>query len=1059
MKKKLLNTTAKFFKIFIIAILAILLFFSWQLYRNGINLSFVTAIAERALNPDDSEYTISLGNVQFSFVHRAVPIALKVYDVSVFDKSGHKAASIEELTTYLSASALLHGVVAPSEIVLHKPKISMFVDKSGSIGIGFNENKKSNDILSEEQLSLSASDLDNVQMLYNILDFDESAFGRYSYLTKLNVVEGSLFFREDATKTFWFFPKINLNLARVDEDITVDGSLDLLQKNKKMAHIKLDAFAEKNKMRAKAYVMNFILPDRVADFILAETRVTMPLNGEMSMVIDLDKSKPVSSILLRLDELNFSFSGDKGALVLPDPIFARYDVKNFLIEGYAKNGLKDVKLSKITAKTETGASAWGEADIINLDKVVLFDFSENLIMDFNLHAKDITISALKDYWPASLGPATHEWVSENISEGMVESGSFNLVFERNEQGDIEATKTDGTVNIKNATVRYIETLPVITDAKGHLNITKDDVRIIIENGNSLGLKLYFADLYFYDIWEHQEQAKMLIRVKGSLPDALKLLDMPPFGFITDLDVNVKEVEGEANTTLDLAFPLRKDLTVDKVKLDVKADVKAKRFFVEDYSLFDADMSIDVDNRKMLLEGNGVLHNAKTVFSWEEVFKGEKAGSVFNIEMLLDTAARKEFGLNIYPFDENGLDGLTKINMTSKMDRQDNEEITISADLTSAVLRNDIIGLSKDRNIPATVEAKVKRVKEKIKSVPKFSLNAGRKTAITGSVEFDDNGKPAKINLDKLKLQGTDLVAKIAFYDSYADVNVKGAYFNAERLIDSLTKGSGKDNSGGFDTPLQIQAKLDEVWLSEKGNIHNVDLNFFFDKKGQKYGLLTANAVTGQKLKITAGKATNGKTKIVMESDDAGAVLKALDITSNIRGGVMRGYAYMDDDFNLEGKAIVKNFTLVKAETLSQILKIASLTGILGVLQGEGLEFDMSVIPFAYVDNTWQIKEAIASGFSLGLTAEGYLKGEKLNIEGNIVPAYAFNSFLGKIPLLGNLFTSEDGGGLISFKYYIEGQLQEPKITVNPLSALTPGMVRKIFDKNVLDKVSSEKEDK
>lgn len=174
---------------------------------------------------------------------------------------------------------------------------------------------------------------------------------------------------------------------------------------------------------------------------------------------------------------------------------------------------------------------------------------------------------------------------------------------------------------------------------------------------------------------------------------------------------------------------------------------------------------------------------------------------------------------------------------------------------------------------------------------------------------------------------------------------------------------------------------------------------------------------------------------------------------------MRGYAYMDDDFNLEGKAIVKNFTLVKAETLSQILKIASLTGILGVLQGEGLEFDMSVIPFAYVDNTWQIKEAIASGFSLGLTAEGYLKGEKLNIEGNIVPAYAFNSFLGKIPLLGNLFTSEDGGGLISFKYYIEGQLQEPKITVNPLSALTPGMVRKIFDKNVLDKVSSEKEDK
>jgi hypothetical protein len=62
----------------------------------------------------------------------------------------------------------------------------------------------------------------------------------------------------------------------------------------------------------------------------------------------------------------------------------------------------------------------------------------------------------------------------------------------------------------------------------------------------------------------------------------------------------------------------------------------------------------------------------------------------------------------------------------------------------------------------------------------------------------------------------------------------------------------------------------------------------------------------------------------------------------------------------------------------------------------------------------------------------------------IVPAYALNAFLGKIPVFGRLFSPEKGGGLIAVRAKITGQLMAPKVSVNPLSALTPGFLRDVF---------------
>jgi hypothetical protein len=61
-----------------------------------------------------------------------------------------------------------------------------------------------------------------------------------------------------------------------------------------------------------------------------------------------------------------------------------------------------------------------------------------------------------------------------------------------------------------------------------------------------------------------------------------------------------------------------------------------------------------------------------------------------------------------------------------------------------------------------------------------------------------------------------------------------------------------------------------------------------------------------------------------------------------------------------------------------------------------------------------------------------------------VPAYALNTLPGRIPIIGRLFSPEKGGGLFAMRYSMTGPFTNPKVKINPLSALTPGFLRGIF---------------
>ena len=113
----------------------------------------------------------------------------------------------------------------------------------------------------------------------------------------------------------------------------------------------------------------------------------------------------------------------------------------------------------------------------------------------------------------------------------------------------------------------------------------------------------------------------------------------------------------------------------------------------------------------------------------------------------------------------------------------------------------------------------------------------------------------------------------------------------------------------------------------------------------------------------------------------------------------------------------------------------------------GLDFVSFDGTFAYANKILQVERSRAYGSSIGITVEGALDLEEdiADLKGTIVPAYTVNRVLGQIPILGRILVGGEDEGIFAASYAVNGPLEDPAIAVNPLSALAPGFLRKLFD--------------
>ena len=151
-----------------------------------------------------------------------------------------------------------------------------------------------------------------------------------------------------------------------------------------------------------------------------------------------------------------------------------------------------------------------------------------------------------------------------------------------------------------------------------------------------------------------------------------------------------------------------------------------------------------------------------------------------------------------------------------------------------------------------------------------------------------------------------------------------------------------------------------------------------------------------------------------------------------------------------------SFRLLHTPFAVRFLSAATLTGLVDALTGEGFLFAGASAKFTKTRGRVDLADFHSAGPSIGLTSKGSIDmdANTIDLKGALVPAYAFNSILGNIPIIGEWLQGGKGEGLFSATYSISGALSEPKIDVNGWSALAPGFLRNMFDGNTADDLSA-----
>jgi hypothetical protein len=187
----------------------------------------------------------------------------------------------------------------------------------------------------------------------------------------------------------------------------------------------------------------------------------------------------------------------------------------------------------------------------------------------------------------------------------------------------------------------------------------------------------------------------------------------------------------------------------------------------------------------------------------------------------------------------------------------------------------------------------------------------------------------------------------------------------------------------------------------------------------------------------------------LTTEDFGALLRVLDVTPNVVGGklVIRGTTNpVPSGRRYVGHAEGQDYRLIRASFVAKLLSLASFASIGSLLSGEGIPFTALKADFSYENDILTISDGRAYGGAVAFNAGGTidLASNTLSIDGTVVPAYTLNHILGNVPVLGDLLLGGEGQGLFAAKFRLGGPLDEPRISVNPLSALAPGVLRNLF---------------
>jgi hypothetical protein len=413
---------------------------------------------------------------------------------------------------------------------------------------------------------------------------------------------------------------------------------------------------------------------------------------------------------------------------------------------------------------------------------------------------------------------------------------------------------------------------------------------------------------------------------------------------------------------------------------------------------------------------------------------------------LDDAGRARLGLDLGP----AVSGSIPIKLVGKVSSDHDSKMGIEADLTQLRLDNILPGWSKlpGKSGKATFNVVPKAQSTRFEDIV---IEGGPGVSIKGSLEVDQNGDLLNANFPTYSPSEGDKTSLKADRgaDGVVKVTMRGDVFDGRSFLKSAMSGSSKDDSKSKtkNIDFDVDLKLGAVAGANGEALRGVDLRM--SRRGGIIKAFNLNGKVGRDTPVTAemrGRSQGqGRDVVILQTNDAGAFLRFTDTYSKVTGGqlMLAMEPPTPDASAKEGLLNIRDFTVRGEGALDR----AAAGGPPGTQSG--IAFSALRAEFTRQSGLLTVREGVVKGPSIGLTIEGNIdfNTNQVRMSGTIIPMYGLNNMFGQVPLLGLFIGGGSNEGLIGVTYEVVGSPGAPVLRVNPISALLPGVTRKIMEFN------------
>lgn len=639
-----------------------------------------------------------------------------------------------------------------------------------------------------------------------------------------------------------------------------------------------------------------------------------------------------------------------------------------------------------------------------------------------------SVETLMSAWPRRFLRETRSAINSLVPAGVAEVQKLRLAIPAGIiKGQIlPPDAIDLRFSIQDARIQYLKQMSPITSVSGEGHLTGTSLDMSLPTGRIDDILLRAGKVTIPQFMPRGARALIRAQISGDATQMAVEVDQPSLRVFSNAGFDPLRLSGVGEGLLQIDLPLQKNLTGRDIILDVQAQFRNARMknAFAGLDATDGVVALDIGDRIITVRGKAGLAGNLLDFQWRND-SNQASGYQVTLTAYGDIQAEslRELDIDLTQFAQ----GPIGLNVQTTMEGIQIGRAVVDADFARTTITSPGQAWVKPAGVSGSGSALVYTREGGGWNVQDIRLDSNG-ASLRGAVDVSRLGDVVDARFSRVQIDNVaDLSVDVTPTPQGINVALRGAFLNLAPYLGKRNVTQTAVNL--LDRPMTLSADVAHLTTGPNREVFDVHADIIRDQTGWRLLEAAGNSPSGRSTLQLNGQ-IDGRRTIVGNLSDAGFFAQLLYPGAPIFGGT----AIINGELPVAGANSSGTLTFVGKDIR---LERANSAPIL---------FDLVDLPMRVQGGVITLKDGQADGEAYTVKAAGFVDvgAGRFDLRGVATPG-GLNRALGDIPLFGGILGGGQDEGLLGLTFTANGPLAMPRVQTNPISALAPGFLRKLFE--------------